>query len=164
MTQLRRPAQQYLLVDAGLPGAGVHITQLRSLLLGISCGIIGGLGWIQPEQASRSGPALSLGRRGRRSRKKCHHGDRTEGHSKNAYVFNLVEVQHGDVSLSIDAPLKALAVRCRNTAKPLHIKVTGQLNRITHQSVFSHRNAITNMTGQLKVSMGLNITFTSTAS
>ena len=98
MTQLRRPAQQYLLVDAGLPGAGVHITQLRSLLLGISCGIIGGLGWIQPEQASRSGPGL--------------------------------------VSLT------------ESRTNPY----------------FLIANAITNMTGQLKVSMGLNITFTSTAS
>ena len=30
---IRRAAQQYLLIDVGLPGAGVDVTQLRSLLL-----------------------------------------------------------------------------------------------------------------------------------
>ena len=54
--------------------------------------------------------ALSVGRRDRRCRNNRHHGDRTENDCKKADAFYLVEFQHGDVSLSIDAPLKVKAV------------------------------------------------------
>jgi hypothetical protein len=96
--RLWRAAQQYSLVDVGLPGAGVDVTQLRSLFLRISCDVIVGLRWIQPEQASGSAPALSVGNR--RCRQNRHHGDRTENECKKAGAFHLVEFQHGDVSLS----------------------------------------------------------------
>ncbi len=118
--RLWRAAQQYLLVDVGLPGAGVDVTQLRSLFLRISCDVIVGLRWIQPEQASGSAPALSVGNR--RCRHKRHHGDRTENDCKKADAFHLVEFQHGDVSLSIDAPLNGSA----------RFKVTSQLNWVPY--------------------------------
>lgn len=147
-----RAAQQYSLVDVGLPGAGVDVTQLRSLFLRISCDVIVGLRWIQPEQASGSAPALSVGNR--RCRHNRHHGDRTENDCKKAGAFHLVEFQHGDVSLS------RLMRR---------FKGSSQGDRSAYEDPglirIPYRNAILlNMTGQLKVSTGMNITFTSTAS
>lgn len=94
----------FSLVDLILPGAGVGVVHLGALLLGELHQVMGGLRRIQAQQTCRD--ALSVSRRHRRCRNQR---DQGRGPEKEAGVLQVgvLEDGHGDVSLLVDAPLKA---------------------------------------------------------
>ena len=115
-------------VDLALAGAGVGVAHPGTLLLGELHGVVGRLGRIQSQQAGRD--ALSVGYWRRRNQRG--QGCRTEKGGE--FHVAILEEGHGDVSLSVDAPLKAnrhgIMIRLSG------IKVTSQLNQIAHQVLF----------------------------
>ena len=112
-------------VELALPGACVGVVYPGTLLLGELHGVMGRLGRIQPQQAGRN--ALSVGDRRRRNQRG--QGCRTEKGGE--FHVAILEEGHGDVSLSVDAPLKAQLARYYDK-----VKVTSQLNQIAHQVLF----------------------------
>jgi hypothetical protein len=104
----------FSLVELVLPGAGVGASHIRALLLGELHRVTRRLGRIQPPQAV--GDALSVSGGDLRSRNQR---DQGRGAEKKAGVLHvrIFEEGHGDVFLSVDAPLQArqLAARRQST-------------------------------------------------
>jgi len=94
---------RFSLMDLVLPGTSVGVVHLGALLLGELHRVMG-LRRIQPEQTC--GDALSVSRGDRRCRNQR---NQRRGPEKEAGVLQVgvLEDGHGDVSLLVDAPLKA---------------------------------------------------------
>ena len=95
---------RFSLMDLVLPGTSVGVVHPRALLLGELHQVTGGLWRIQAEQTC--GDALSVSRGDRRCRNQR---NQRRGPEKEAGVLQVgvLEDGHGDVSLLVDAPLKA---------------------------------------------------------
>jgi hypothetical protein len=94
----------FSLVDLVLPGTSVNVPNLRALLIGKLDAVVGSLRWIQSQQGI--GGKLRMSRGDRRCRNQS---DQSRGAEKKAGVLHvgILEQGHGDVSLLVDALLKA---------------------------------------------------------
>jgi len=105
----------FSLVEVVLSGAGVGAAHLRALLLGELHRVMGSPGRIQPQQTC--GDALRVSRGDRRCRNQR---DQRRGAEQKVGVLHvdILEDGHGDVSLLVDAPLKAQWAWYHDVAKP----------------------------------------------